>query len=88
MDGAQGRVQQAEGALAVTLVAAVRSAAVALGAAALAAAGSAAGQPLTVHGAASAAVVMCGGMLWVRCAPGEQPRLAVTAHTPAAKPRS
>lgn len=54
----------------MTLVAAVRSAAVTLCAAALAAAGSAVGQPLTVRDAASAAIVMGGGLLWVRCAPG------------------
>lgn len=65
--GAQGWVQQAEGAMAVTLVAAVRSAVVTLCAAALAAMGSAAGQPLTARSAASAAVVMVGGLLWVRC---------------------
>lgn len=68
----QGIVQRSEGAMAVTLVAAVRSAAVTICCAILAIFGSAIGQPLTARNAISAAIVTFGGIVWAKSTPASQ----------------
>lgn len=59
--------------MAVTLVAAVRSAAVTLCCAALAIQGSAIGQPLTTRNAISVAIVTLGGIVWSKSPPTQLP---------------
>lgn len=68
----QGMVQRSEGAMAVTLVAAVRSAAVTLCCAVLAVHGSAIGQPLTTRNAISVAIITFGGIVWSKSPPTVQ----------------